>query len=158
MPKLRHIAYRAEDVEGMAGFFARSFEMNIVERRRNGAIDLSDGTINITILPSTLPTSDGQPSATGIDHLGFTVEDEAATREHLLAAGGKELTTVDLGGSAHYEVKSEGPEGIVVDLGHWAGTAPIDESKKVSPSISADFREYLASKTHGSLNDRGRQS
>ena len=129
MAKIRHIAYRAEDVEAMADFFVRGLGMSLSERRSNGAIDLSDGTLNITVLPATLGTADGQ-RRTGIDHIGFTVEDEMAAREGLLAAGGKELNTVPLG-PAHYEVKFEGPEGIVVDLGHWQGTAPIDAAKAV---------------------------
>lgn len=131
MPKLRHIAYRADDTEGMANFFVKSFDMTLVQRRKNGAIDLSDGTINITVLPANRPTPDGRPPARGIDHLGFTVEDEEASRQKVLSAGGKELSTIDLGGSANYEVKFEGPEGIVVDFGHWVGTAPIDEGQPV---------------------------
>ncbi|HEX3245019.1 MAG TPA: VOC family protein [Chloroflexota bacterium] len=127
MSKLRHIAYRADDVEGMAQFFVGGFEMEIVQRRSNGAIDLSDGTMNVTILPAAMPRGDGLPPNRGIDHLGFTVADEAAARERLLAAGGREMATVDLGGAAHYEVKFEGPEGIVVDFGHWVGAAPIEE-------------------------------
>lgn len=125
MPKIRHIAYRAEDVEAMASFFAKAFEMEVVQRRANGAIDLSDGTINITLLRADGPRADDRPRSLGIDHIGFTVEDEAKARELVAAAGGREMNTINLG-SAHYEVKFEGPEGIVVDLGHWAGTAPVD--------------------------------
>jgi hypothetical protein len=33
---------------------------------------------------------------------------------------------------AHYELEFQGPDGIVVDLGHWAGTAPIGEAEKVA--------------------------
>jgi catechol 2,3-dioxygenase-like lactoylglutathione lyase family enzyme len=127
MSKLRHIAYRAEDVEAMAQFFASGFDMEIVQRRTNGAIDLSDGTLNVTILPAAMPRGDGLPPDRGIDHIGFTVDDEASAKERLIAAGGRELATVDLGGAAHYEVKFEGPEGIVVDFGHWVGAAPIEE-------------------------------
>src|SRR5438552_11153878 len=111
MAKLRHIAYRADDVEAMASFFVNSFDMTIAQRRKNGAIDLSDGTINITILRNAAPRGDGQPSNHGIDHLGFTVEDEDAARRQVLAAGGTELNTIDLGGAANYEVKFLGPEG-----------------------------------------------
>ena len=127
MPKLRHIAYRADDVEAMAQFFASGFDMEIVQRRSNGAVDLSDGTMNVTILPAAMPRGDGLPPERGIDHIGFTVEDEDVARERLLAAGGREMATVDLGGAAHYEVKFEGPEGIVVDFGHWVGAASSEE-------------------------------
>jgi hypothetical protein len=33
---------------------------------------------------------------------------------------------------AHYELKFQGPDGIVVDLGHWVGTAPIAEEAKAA--------------------------
>ena len=123
MQKIRHIAYRAEDVEAMARFFAEGLGMTIAAHRSNGAIDLSDGTLNITVLPASGPGASGN---IGIDHIGFTVEDEAKTREMIEAAGGRERNTVNLG-TAHYEVKFEGPEGIVVDVGHWPATAPIDQ-------------------------------
>jgi hypothetical protein len=127
MPKIRHIAYRAADVEGMANFFAKSFEMQITQRRKNGAIDLSDGTINITVLPVRIGSPDTQPVRPGIDHIGFTVENEGETSRLMEAQGAKKIATLELGSSAHYEVKFTGPEGIVVDLGHWVGTAPIGE-------------------------------
>jgi catechol 2,3-dioxygenase-like lactoylglutathione lyase family enzyme len=125
MAQIRHIAYRAEDVEAMAKFFAAGLGLEIVERRSSGAIDLSDGTINITVLPATLATPDGKTHI-GVDHIGFTVADDAAAQRLIEAAGGKERNGVKLS-SAHYELKFEGPEGIVVDLGHWAGTAPISD-------------------------------
>ncbi|MGH7843557.1 MAG: VOC family protein [Candidatus Binatia bacterium] len=133
MAKIRHIAYRASDVEGMANFFVNSLEMQITQRRKNGAIDLSDGTINITVLPARMGSPDGQSTRAGIDHIGFTVEDEGESCRALEANGAKKIATLDLGGSAHYEVKFKGPEGIVVDLGHWVGTAPI-EGETVSAS------------------------
>jgi Glyoxalase/Bleomycin resistance protein/Dioxygenase superfamily len=136
MAKIRHIAYRAADVEGMANFFAKSFEMQITQRRKNGAIDLSDGAINITVLPSRIGSPDGMPVQTGIDHIGFTVENEGEVSRLMEAQGAKKIGTLDLGGSAHYEVKYRGPEGIVVDLGHWVGTAPISE-KAVSEAPAA---------------------
>ena len=126
MPKIRHIAYRSQDPEAMARFFIAAFEMEIAERRPSGAIDLSDGTMNITLLPMAQRTADGREVRAGIDHMGFTVEDTEEARQRLLAAGAKELNTIN-SGSAHYEVKFGGPEGIVVDVGHWAGTAPLPE-------------------------------
>jgi catechol 2,3-dioxygenase-like lactoylglutathione lyase family enzyme len=128
MPKIRHIAYRAEDVEAMAQFFAAGLGMTLAQRRTNGAIDLSDGTLNITVLPANGPGASGN---VGIDHIGFTVEDEAAARQQIEAAGGHERNTVNLG-TAHYEVKFEGPEGIVIDVGHWPGTAPIGEPERAT--------------------------
>jgi hypothetical protein len=116
----------------MAAFFAGGLGLEIVERRSSGAIDLSDGTINITVLPATLARPDGKPHV-GVDHIGFTVADDATAGRRIEAAGGKERNGIKLS-SAHYELKFEGPEGIVVDLGHWAGTAPISEE---TPAISS---------------------
>ena len=124
MAKIRHIAYRAEDTEAMARFFVEAFEMEIAQNRPNGAIDLTDGTLNITILPANGPGASGK---IGIDHMGFTVTDEAETQRMVEAAGGRESNAVNLGG-AFYEKKYVGPEGIVVDVGHWVATAPIDET------------------------------
>ena len=45
MAKIRHIAYRSDDIEELAGFFVSGFGMEIVQRRGNGAVDLSDGSI-----------------------------------------------------------------------------------------------------------------
>ena len=126
MAKIRHIAYRAEDTEAMARFFVEAFEMEIAQNRPNGAIDLTDGTLNITILPANGPGASGK---VGIDHMGFTVADEAEATRMVEAAGGRESNAVNLGG-AFYEKKFVGPEGIVVDVGHWVATAPIDEAAK----------------------------
>ena len=130
MGKIRHIAYRAEDVEAMAAFFEQGLGMKIIQRRGNNAIDLTDGTLNITVLPASLPTADGVRHI-GVDHIGFTVEDDAEAQRMIEAAGGTESNAIRMD-SAHYEQKFVGPEGIVVDVGHWAGTAPIDEPVVVS--------------------------
>ena len=132
MAKIRHIAYRAADVEAMANFFVNALEMTITQRRRNRAIDLSDGSINITVLPMMQAGADGKPPRQGIDHIGFTVADEDATSRLLEAEGADKIGAIQLGSAAHYEVKYKGPEGIVIDLGHWAGAAPIDERGEVS--------------------------
>ena len=129
MPKIRHIAYRAADVEGMANFFVNALGMTITQRRKNRAIDLSDGTINITVLPMLQAGPDGEPPHQGVDHIGFTVEDEAAASKTLEGQGAKKIATIELGSAAHYEAKFRGPEGIVVDIGNWIGTEPIEKEK-----------------------------
>jgi hypothetical protein len=42
------------------------------------------------------------------------------------AAGGKKAGAVNLG-TAYYEDKFVGPEGIIVDVGHWMGAAPLEK-------------------------------
>ena len=78
VPKIRHIALRAMDVEATASFFVNVFGMIIAFRRKNGSIDLSDGTINLAILPLRL--SGQRP---GFDHIGIAVEDEDKACQHL---------------------------------------------------------------------------
>ena len=131
MAKIRHIAYRAEDVDGMANFFVNALGMTIKQKRKNNAIDLSDGTINITVLPLRAGTSsDGEPTRrAGIDHIGFTAENDAEAFRMMEAAGAKKAGTVNLG-TAYYEDKFMGPEGIVVDVGHWVGAAPLEKENK----------------------------
>jgi Predicted ring-cleavage extradiol dioxygenase len=127
MPKIRHIAYRANDVEGMANFFTTALSMTIVQKRKNGAIDLSDGTMNITLLPLTGRRTDGAAQKQGIDHIGFMVENEEETTRCLEAAGAEKLDPAGYSQTANFETKFRGPEGIGIDLGHWIGAAPLDE-------------------------------
>lgn len=126
MGKIRHIAYRCSDIAAYEEFFVNGLGLEVVMRRGNGAVDLSDGSINITLLPPNLTPADGE-AGIGIAHLGFTVEDDDAVGRQLEAHGATQLNQVRMD-EAHYEVKYQGPDGIVVDLGHWAGTAPIDEA------------------------------
>jgi catechol 2,3-dioxygenase-like lactoylglutathione lyase family enzyme len=121
MSKIRHIAYRAADVETMANFFVDALGMKITQRRTNRAIDLSDGSINITVLPLRGAANENQ----GIDHIGFSAENDDEAGRLLETAGAKKIATIELGSAAHYEAKYQGPEGIVVDIGKWIGTEPV---------------------------------
>jgi len=125
MSKIRHIAYRSADVETMANFFVNALGMTITQRRKNRAIDLSDGTINITVLPMLQAGPNGEPARQGVDHIGFTVEDDAEASQRLESTGAKKIATIELGSPAHYEAKYKGPEGIVVDIGKRVGTEPV---------------------------------
>lgn len=127
MAKIRHIAYRVADVDGMAKFFVDAMGMTIKQKRKNNAIDLSDGTINVTLLPLSVGIPGGEAPKGGIDHIGFSVEDDAEASRSLERAGAKKVGTVPLGSAAYYEDKYIGPEGIVVDVGHWVGAEPIDK-------------------------------
>lgn len=127
MAKIRHIAYRATDVDAMAKFFVDAMGMKMIQKRKNNAIDLSDGSVNITVLPLSAGTMEGQPAKQpGIEHIGFTAENDADQLRLLEAAGAKKAGTVNLG-TAYYEDKFVGPEGIIIDVGHWQGAAPIDK-------------------------------
>ena len=127
MAKIRHIAYRATDVVAMAKFFVDAMGMKIVQKRKNTAIDLSDGSVNITILPMPADTADGAPTKQpGFDHIGFTAENNQEQFQMMEAAGAKKAGAVN-SGDASYEDKFVGPEGIIIDVGHWQGTEPIEK-------------------------------
>jgi catechol 2,3-dioxygenase-like lactoylglutathione lyase family enzyme len=123
--KIRHIAIRCEDPEKTADWLQAALELQLVLRRGSGAIDLSDGDVNVTLLPLGLGTGD-HPARPGFEHIGVTVPDDEAARQRLLAAGATELNPVGLG-DVYYEAKFKSPEGLVVDVGHWAGTSPIPD-------------------------------
>jgi catechol 2,3-dioxygenase-like lactoylglutathione lyase family enzyme len=130
MAKIRHIAYRAKDVDAMAKFFVDAMGMTLIQKRKNNAIDLSDGSVNITVLPLRAGTRDGEPTKQpGIDHIGFSAENDEEQFRMLEAAGARKAETLNLG-TAYYEDKFVGPEGIVVDVGHWVGAAPVVGTEK----------------------------
>ncbi|HEX8967983.1 MAG TPA: VOC family protein [Chloroflexota bacterium] len=129
MARIRHIAIRCEDPDKTARWFQDALELQLVQRRGSGAVDLSDGDLNITLLPLGLGSAE-QPTRPGFEHIGVTVADDAAARERLLAHGAVELNPVGLG-EVYYEAKFRSPEGLVVDVGHWAGTSPIPREEPV---------------------------
>lgn len=139
MAKIRHIAIRCEDVEATAAFFQQVFELRLVQRRDHGPIDLSDGDVNITLLPTTLR---GQTRPAGFEHIGFSVEDNDATRQRLMQSGATELNPVPLGG-AYYEAKFRLPEGLVIDVGHWRGTSPLP-GHETSDALSVEQQESVS--------------
>ncbi len=123
MAKIGHIAYRAADVEGMANFFINAFEMTLIRRRPQGGIDLSDGAINLAVLP--LQATGPWPAQQGADHIGFVVEHEEEGVRRVEAAGARKIgSTVD-----PYQLKFLGPERIVVEIGDWPGAKPIGEKR-----------------------------
>ncbi len=68
MAKIRHIAIKADDPERLVRFYENTFEMEVILRRETGAIYMTDGYMNVAILP----VKDGQRA--GIDHFGFQVD------------------------------------------------------------------------------------
>ena len=116
MAKIRHISYRAEDVDAMAKFFVDAMGMTMVQKRKDGAVDLSDGSINLSILPLAAKRS----RRVGLDHFGFSAENDREQIRRVEAAGAVKEPT-----RSPYEEKFKGPEGIIVDVGRWPGAAPL---------------------------------
>jgi catechol 2,3-dioxygenase-like lactoylglutathione lyase family enzyme len=129
MAKIRHVAIRTEDVEATAAFFQQAFGLELVQRRERGAIDLSDGDVNLTLLPLNLGAENYAKGEIrpGYAHIGFTVEDEAETHQRLEQAGAAAIAAHEPGSQAYYEKKYRGPEGLYLDVGHWVGASPIEQ-------------------------------
>jgi catechol 2,3-dioxygenase-like lactoylglutathione lyase family enzyme len=123
MGKIRHIAIRCTDAEQTAQWLQQALGLQLVQRRTSGAIDLTDGDVNVTLLPLDLGTGD-RPAAPGFEHIGVSVADDEEARQRLLAAGAVELAPIGLG-EVYYEAKFRSPEGLVVDIGRWVGASPV---------------------------------
>ena len=81
-PKLRHLAIITADPNKLADFYEQVFEMEVLERRERGAVFVTDGTINLALIPNRAV---GKPS--GINHFGFEVKDGAEIAKRLEAYG-----------------------------------------------------------------------
>ena len=127
MAKIRHIAIRAEDPDATARMFVEVFGLEFIQKRAHGPVDLSDGDVNITVLPLALG-AEGREVHKGYEHIGFSAEDQDGIRERLLEHGATELNPVQLG-DAYYEKKYKSAEGLVIDVGHWRGASPISDKE-----------------------------
>lgn len=116
MARIRHIAIFAKDQAKMIEFYTKTFGMKIVHRHfsegRNDreAVYLSDGYINLAILPAR------EGRAEGLDHFGFQVDskEEVASLElQVGATQGPESTPRD---GRFAEAFIRDPIGIRVDL------------------------------------------
>jgi catechol 2,3-dioxygenase-like lactoylglutathione lyase family enzyme len=79
MARIRHLAVRSDNVPKLADFYKKVFGLKEVSRGEQ-TIYLSDGYINLAILPS-------RGAQQGIDHFGFEVDDPEGTVGSALEAG-----------------------------------------------------------------------
>src|SRR5437764_13110882 len=108
MGKIRHIAIRCEDTEKTAQWLQDALGLQFVQRRGSGPIDLTDGDVNITLLPLALGAG-ATPARPGFEHIGLSVGDEDEARARLLANGAVELNPINLG-DVYYDAKFKSPE------------------------------------------------
>jgi Glyoxalase/Bleomycin resistance protein/Dioxygenase superfamily. len=82
MARIRHIAILTKDTTKLAEFYRTAFGLNEVARSGDGeeAIYLSDGHINLAILPA-------RQRREGIYHFGMEVDDVKDAAQTALAAG-----------------------------------------------------------------------
>ena len=76
MAKIRHIALKTANTRAVADFYKNTFDMIEIWQRpvENGAVYLSDGYINLAILPNRIEET-GELAPEGLDHFGFAVDD-----------------------------------------------------------------------------------
>ncbi len=130
MAKLRHIAITVPDPEKAAAFYMKAFGLKRVGQTDwEGAqgVYLSDGVVNLALLRYKTGEFAGELGMdfVGVHHFGFIVEDVAATRKAIEAAGGKHWMGEPGEDTAFYEVKYRDPEGVVFDITEngWTGAA-----------------------------------
>ena len=128
MAKLRHIAITVPDPEKAAQFYMRAFGMQSVgetDWENARGVYLSDGTINLALLHYKTEQAAGARGCdfVGVHHFGFVVDDVAATRAAIEAAGGTHWMGEAKKDGGFYEVKFHDPDGIAFDItaNGWAG-------------------------------------
>ena len=112
-PRIRHVAICAEDVPALAEFYKTTFAMTEVARQTTHeglAIYLSDGYINLAILPSP------QAGPPGINHLGFEVADAHEIGRVAKAAGAQTGIAPRPRDGRYAEFRLHDPVGTPVDL------------------------------------------
>jgi catechol 2,3-dioxygenase-like lactoylglutathione lyase family enzyme len=114
MARIRHVAIKCEDQEKTADFYKGTFGLTEVWRgpvRADGnrAIYLSDGHINLAVLPA-------RGEREGIDHFGFQVEDMERTLAGAGGAGAKGDSEKKPRDGRFAEMGVRDPAGTLVDV------------------------------------------
>ena len=130
MAKLRHIAITVPDPEKAAKFYMEAFGLKRVgETDWAGAsgVYLSDGVVNIALLRYKTEEMAGHRGRAfvGVHHFGFVVEDVAAARGQVEAAGARHWMGEPRDGGGFYEVKYHDPDGVAFDItaNGWTGAS-----------------------------------
>ncbi len=123
MAKLRHIAIAVPDLEKAAAFYENAFGLERVRQTRT-RINLSDGTVNLTLLPHDDLAGDPRTEFVGLHHFGVTVDDVAETVEKIEANGGRRVALPEDRVAANSECKCWDPNGVMVDISatDWVGS------------------------------------
>lgn len=131
MARLRHIAMQVPDPHKAAEFYMRVFGMRKVgetDWENARGVYLSDGVVNLALLDYKTVEAAGEDRGrdfVGIHHIGFWVDDVAATRQAIENEGGRYWMGEPAAGGGFYEVKYRDPNGVVVDITEngWGGAA-----------------------------------
>ena len=85
--RLAHVAIRALNAEATRRFYEGGLGLHFIGYRRPGAqsFDLSDGSLNMTVIPYEGPPRESHEEGTEHIHIGFQVPDAAVAYERLRA-------------------------------------------------------------------------
>lgn len=131
MARLRHLAIVVKDLEESAAFYQQVFGLERVGEEHlefGSGVYLSDGEINLALLQYRSDAAAGiadSANFVGVHHMGFQVDDLAATQRRIEANGG--TFHFDLGHDAakvNFERKFKDPNGVIFDISQsgWLGT------------------------------------
>jgi len=108
MARIRHVAIRTDNVDGLVTFYTTTFGLTVVEGRGT-ATYLTDGHLNLAIIPRG-----GHPNE-GIDHFGFEVDSIEALAPVCEAAGASTgIRKRPVNREAEFRVHD--PDGNAIDL------------------------------------------
>ena len=71
MAKIKHIAIVTMDPSKLASFYQEVFDMQVLHTSKSGCVYLTDGYINVALLPNK---AEGKPN--GLNHFGFEIENQ----------------------------------------------------------------------------------
>ena len=123
-PRFGHIAIRTRDVAASRRFYEEGLGLRFVAMRPggSGAFDLSDGAVNVTILPYDGPERSVHGEGTEHIHLGLMVPDALAAYRRLQHVGAT-VVRADVKARREPEAPSPGgsfkvadPDGNVIDV------------------------------------------
>ena len=137
---LRHLAIRTCDLRRSRQFYEEGLGLSFVGfRPSSDAVDLSDGSVNLTIIPYEGPERAVFEEGTEFIHLGFLVEDVAVTYRRLSALGApivrddvKERREHDPSSLPVGSFKVLDPDGNVVDVSDRADEWRVSVDRGIS--------------------------
>jgi len=123
MITVRHLAIRTANLPASRRFYEEGLGLHYLGIRPSSvAIDLSDGSVNLTLLPYDGPSRSALEEGIEFVHLGFVVDDLGTTYRRLIGLGAhivlddvnerRELS----GAEPQSSFKVLDPDGIVVDV------------------------------------------
>lgn len=109
--RIRHIAIKTANPERLAAFYEKAFEMEITHRTPIGTVFLTDGYINLALIPCRVVGN----AAPGINHFGFQVDHAEAAAEKV-ATLGVPMPAARPDTTPYAELRGIDPDGNMFDI------------------------------------------